>query len=257
MVAFGRIPEFDPRSLNFPIRSLLGPVRAPQTSFWDCYAALDQGNEGACVGFAWAHELAAEPEIVPNVTDNLALQFYHRAQQLDEWFGEDYEGTSVLAGAKTVTEAGHLLEYRWSFSLADLLETVSYFGPVVLGINWYSGMVSPDANGDVHVTGSIVGGHAILCYGVNTTLETVRLRNSWGRDWGDRGDCWLSWGELERLLNEDGECCVPVLRVHVGDNPPTPEPVDPIDPVEPVEPVEPVNEGCLPRFLRGFTQKRR
>jgi hypothetical protein len=63
---------------------------------------LDQGKEGACVGFAWSHELAAYPVRV-EVDDEFARsKIYAEAQKIDEWPGEAYHGTSVLAGAKVV-----------------------------------------------------------------------------------------------------------------------------------------------------------
>jgi len=231
MVAFGRLPEFDGRSRNYPIRSLLGPRRVPVSQLWMCDQVLDQGNVGACVGFSWSHELVAEPEVVPNVSNLSALTLYHQAQQLDEWPGEDYEGTSVLAGAKATVETGWLVEYRWAFSLDDILETLSYHGPVIFGLNWYEGMMDPDGSGVIHPTGEIVGGHAIMGRGLDVTKEYVILHNSWGVSWGQGGTCRISWGDLWRLMSEDGECCVPVLRTHVGD--------------EPIEP-EPEPAGCLP-----------
>jgi hypothetical protein len=218
---------------------------------WDCYVVLDQGNVGACVGFSWAAELAAEPEAVADIDNLMGMRLYNRAQLLDVWpETPPEEGSSVLAGAKAVSEGDSpwIIEYRWAFGIDDLLETVSYFGPVVLGINWYSGMMNPDAAGVIHVTGEVVGGHAILCRAVFADSQEVILHNSWGRDWGINGTARLSWSDLDRLLHEDGEACVPVLRVHIGE--------EPVVPIEPEEPVEPIQEGCLPRFLRGLVQRR-
>ncbi len=39
------------------------------------------------------------------------------------------------------------------------------------------------------------------------------MRNSWGRGWGVDGDCLISIEDLDRLLGEAGEACVPVRRV--------------------------------------------
>jgi hypothetical protein len=173
---------------------------------------LDQGNVGACVGFSWAAELAARPTVIAHITNDTGHLLYRRAQQLDQWPGESYEGSSVIAGAKAVTEAGYMTEYRWAFSLPDALEAIAYHGPCVLGIPWYSGMMRTDANGYIRPTGSVVGGHAILVRGVSVKRQAVLLRNSWGADWSLRGDAWLLWSDLGRLLSEDGECCVPVRR---------------------------------------------
>lgn len=235
--SFGRIPEFDERSRNYPIRALLGPKRAPKSTLWPCSQHLDQGQVGACVGFSWAHELIAEPEVVPDVTRDYAFMLYYDAQRLDEWEGEDYEGTSVLAGAKATMAADWLQEYRWAFGIDDLLETVSYLGPVIIGINWYVGMLDPDPEGYIVPSGDVVGGHAILVKGVNPATQSVVLHNSWGEGWGIGGDALIRWSDLDRLLHEDGECCVPVIRTQVI---PEPEP----------EPEPEVKEGCLTQIFK-------
>lgn len=206
-----RVVHFDERSRNYPIRELLATA-APRSYTWACKPHLNQGSEGACVGFAWAHELAARPVVVPNVDNTAALKVYHEAQTLDEWPGEDYDGTSVLAGAKAVQADGYMPEYRWAFSLDDLILAIGNHGPAVLGINWYNDMFNPSLMGWVKPTGGIAGGHAILARGVNIKKRYVTLRNSWGISWGCLGDCKISFDDLEFLLNDNGEACIPVQR---------------------------------------------
>lgn len=209
--------EFDEKSRDYPIRALVA-ARPFRSYTWSIGAFLDQGREGACVGFAWSHELVARPWVVRAVDDAFARRVYRRAQQLDQWPGESYDGTSVIAGAKACHELDLIREYRWAFGLDDLRLAIGYAGPAVLGLNWYSGMFEPDDDGRIAPTGSLAGGHAILAYRVDERRERVWLHNSWGADWGvdDRhfggGKCWLSFADLDRLLGEDGEACVPVVR---------------------------------------------
>ena len=224
-----RLPEFDAQSRSFPIRALLSDEQQerPIRSFtWNLPRLpahlpgfpLDQGREGACVGFSWAHELAFRPRPIASVTDLVALGIYHEAQRLDEWPGEDYDGTSVLAGAKAVIARGFMDEYRWAFGLDDLLRAIAYKGPAVLGINWYSGMWRPDSEGRIRPTGLLEGGHAILAprvIGERSPFVEMRRRvyvyNSWGAGdgwpWG-----WLNWDDMEVLLHEQGEAVIPVVR---------------------------------------------
>ena len=213
MPAFGRLPEFDERSKAWPIRTLLGAPRPPRSYTWSCPVNLDQGNVGACVGFSWAAELAARPKVISNVTNDTGMQLYRRAQQLDQWPGENYSGSSVIAGAKAVTEAGFMTEYRWAFHLSDALEAIAYHGPCILGVPWYEGMSRPDSTyGYIKPTGRIVGGHAILAKAVNVRRQDVTVHNSWSHQWGVNGTARLLWTDLGRLLAEDGEVCVPVRR---------------------------------------------
>lgn len=208
---FDRIPSADERNANYPMRALV--AAKPLRSYtWRCDTWLDQGREGACVGFAWAHDLAARPR--PRMTDHQhARSIYRWAQQLDEWPGENYEGTSVLAGAKVCHAQGHFTEYRWATSLEDLLLGIGYWGPAVLGVNWYSGMFDTDHDGYIHPTGSVMGGHAILAHRVNVPGRFVQLHNSWGSGWGVQGRARISFDDLERLLADDGEACIPVRRL--------------------------------------------
>lgn len=206
----GRLKQWDARSRNFPIRTLL-PDKPLRSYTWSCGTVLDQGNVGACVGFSWAHELAARPKIHP-ADNRLGMTLYHSAQELDEWPGSNYEGSSVLGGAKAVQRAGYLREYRWAFGIQDALGAIAFRGPVVLGINWYSRMFDV-VDGFVRVGGSIAGGHAILARGVNVRTESVLLHNSWSPSWGVHGTARISFSDLERLLREDGECCVPTQRL--------------------------------------------
>jgi hypothetical protein len=212
-----RLESFDERSRSFPVRALLATT-APRSYTWGVPGGvgqvLDQGREGACVGFAWAAERAARPVPRPT-TDADALAVYRAAQVVDEWPGEAYSGTSVLAGAKVAAERGWLTEYRWGFGLDDALAAISRHGPCVLGIPWYDSMYRPTIKGgraSITVTGTVVGGHAILARGVSVKRREVLLRNSWGPDWGIGGDAAISWDDLGRLLAAGGECCVPVLR---------------------------------------------
>ena len=214
----GRLIEFDLTSTRYPIRSLLGPRSVLQSKEWPCFEYLDQGNVGACVGFSCEHDIAADPVMLP-VSHNHAMQIYKEAQRIDPWPGEDYEGTSVLAGVKTLKAMGYISEYRWAFSIDDVLDTLANYGPVIFGINWYSGMFYPNAAGVINPSGSLAGGHAILGVGYNHEHQLVHLHNSWGQGWGRGGDCWISVANLTRLLNERGEACVPVVRTDPNPQP--------------------------------------
>jgi hypothetical protein len=213
-----RIPEFDEKSRLFSIRETL-ETRKPRSYTWRCNKWLDQKNEGACVGFSFAHELAARPFEFRNITDSDAREYYFRAQQLDDWPGGSYpgaspfyEGTSILAGAKAIVEKGHIEEYRWAFGVEDLVLAIGHSGPAVIGVNWYESMFNVGTDGYLRVSGQKTGGHAILVRGYNSVARRFMLRNSWGKNWGRNGDCFISYEDMERLLNEKGEACIPMIR---------------------------------------------
>lgn len=219
-------PRHDPRSRDYPIRTLLRSTTTRQDRQWPPGAVLDQGYEGACVGYAWTSEALATPVPVdlkrlrayaPTEPNNFARFVYRSAQHIDEWSGEQYEGTSVLAGAQTMWNLGLLNEYRWAFNIQDVADTVANLGPVVVGTNWYSGMYqAPD--GLLTRAGTLVGGHAYLIVGYTKSnprlggAESLTVKNSWGPSWGRNGLADITLDNMASLLAEQGEACVPVRR---------------------------------------------
>jgi hypothetical protein len=212
----GRLHAPDALDRRFPMRAALADVPGELRSYtWNCYARLDQGNEGSCVGHGVAHELAARPVVVPKVTHPMAVSIYRAAQQIDEWPGDDYEGTSVRAGMKVAQQRGHYAEYRWADHEPDIAVAVAWRGPVVMGTNWYQAMFTPDADGFLRPDGTVAGGHCWLLIGLSLRRDAYRMLNSWGPMWGDNGCAWIARSSVARLLSEDGEGVLP-LRTRVA-----------------------------------------
>ncbi len=216
-----RLVQFDERSRNYPIRAstVVGPK--PRSYSWRCYQTLNQKNEGACVGFAWAHELLARPMEHAGLDNEFARRVYHNAQRDDQWEGGSYpgaspvyEGTSVIAGAKVCQRMAAFKQFRWSFSLEELILGIGY-SPAVLGVAWDDSMYRPDSKGYIRPNGDQVGGHAILCRSVSLKLKRFILRNSWGVGWGLGGDCYITFDDMGALLDRQGEACFAVGRTGV------------------------------------------
>jgi hypothetical protein len=220
------VPRFDERSKQYPIRGVMKTSVRRRNKLWTPGPIIDQGNEGACVGFGWTDEVLAAPvpvdltrvkKDVPRDPTAFALAAYNRAKEIDEYEGVDYEGTSVLAGAKVMGEYGLVKEYRWAFGINDVVDAVLAKGPVVLGIYWYDSMY--DAPGGVlTVKGPIVGGHCLTAVGYTVKSprlngeDGVVLQNSWGPTWGINGLAEIRVNDLAKLLDNDGEACVPSRR---------------------------------------------
>lgn len=227
---------YDERSRAYPVSALLSPDTVAVSKRWNCYSRLDQNGIGACVGFAWANELAAEPVVIPKVTNQTGFDIYYAAQKIDEWPGENYEGTSILAGAKVVQQKGYIKEYRWAFSIDDVINTISQLGPVIFGIPWYNDMFTPKADGEVTPTGVAKGGHAFLGEEVDIERRRVWGLNQWnGENWGVKGRFYMTFENFAKVLGQGGQCLYPVSRID-----PNPEPVPP-------SPPSPV---VIPHFVR-------
>lgn len=210
-----RVPIFDQRSRDYSIVKSL-PSQKLVSKTWECLTTLDQGKEGACVGFGLAHELLCEPVAAPPYLVNAAYakkNIYWEAQKIDKRPGGSYpgarpkyEGTSMLAGVKVLKNLGWITGYDWSFSVNDLALGIGHYGPAVIGVIWTDSMYDTDENGFVHPKeGYIIGGHCILCRGVNVAEKYFILRNSWGKEFGNKGDCYISFEDMDYLLHMNGE----------------------------------------------------
>jgi hypothetical protein len=214
----------DKKDARDRIASLPRPRRAtavqlPDFKYWgDSAWRGDQGSFPHCVAYSAVHRIENSPTTYPESGPVVApTDVYARAQQIDEWPGENYDGTSVRAGAKVMLEKGFISEYQRITSLQELIDFLrspgsAGGGPVLIGIDWHEDMFSPvyeqDALGDYRwlliPTGAVSGGHAVLVNGVNVPRETFRILNSWGRDWGVDGRASMRFSDMDSLLFSEG-----------------------------------------------------
>lgn len=242
-IKLDRVPEFDERSRQYQIATKIEQhfgARPPIRSYnWFPGVTLDQGNDGACVGFSTSHRLAGYPVQVPNVDNTFARNIYFEAQKVDEWPGGEYpgatpvySGTSVLAGMKVAKTQGYISEYRWIGAgsgkpMEDVVDTLGWVGGIVFGIDWYNSMYTPRPSGliEVDFNSGIAGGHAIYAFGMwcnavlpgegSAPMNLVVFQQSWGTTWGIKaygqqgGMCYMKLEDVEQLLLRGGEGAVP------------------------------------------------
>jgi hypothetical protein len=148
------------------------PAKTIDPPAWRAF--YNQGSEGACVGFGCSRMMG-----LLNRVRYDSFWLYHEARKVDEWPGEDYDGTSVRAALDVLRTQGHvrvgakgkrlppsvaegISANRWATSVDDVLKVLGY----------------PDK-------------------------DYVEFANSWGLDYPRRTRMPAS--VLERLLNENGE----------------------------------------------------
>jgi len=211
----GRFSKPDVRDKQFLISSML-PKKLPGIDYkywWTNGWWGNQGYKPQCVAYSWAHWLAAGPITQKSsrkggVAPYDTAYLYNEAQKIDRWPGEDYDGTSVRAGVKVLQSAGYIKGYNWSWDIDTTVNALLTLGPVVVGTWWLRDMFYPNEKGIIKATGNKLGGHAYLLDGVNVKKKLIRIKNSWGRDWGKKGFAYISFDDMDKLIKDYGEVCM-------------------------------------------------
>lgn len=192
---------------------------------------LDQGNLGSCVPNAGIGNLGTDP-LFANlpVTDPYALDesgalhLYSDVTRADDYPGQyppNDTGSDGLTCAKVLTRAGVIAGYTHTFSLEDALKALSVTS-FITGINWYSDMFNPNAEGIVRPTGTLAGAHEIVADEYDDRRGLVGCSNSWRETWGLGGRFYIPTDDYGTLLAQDGDV---TIFTPITADPPTPTPV--------------------------------
>jgi len=85
-------------------------------------------------------------------------------------------------------------------TIDELKQAIYRDGPVLAGIMVYENFITPGTGGFIKIPeGKWLGNHAVAAVGWNDNLTYagykgfIRVRNSWGASWGDKGYCWIPY----------------------------------------------------------------
>lgn len=231
----GRHVLHDSRSLNYPAPEG-GPRAWRSVRHQRFIPILNQGNLGSCTGNAAVGCLgtaqfwddATKQVLSPTDAardENEAVKLYSAATGLDPFEGAyppNDTGSNGLSVAKACKNAGLISGYTHAFSLDALLTALSK-QPVIVGTRWTHDMFTPDADGRLHPSGEVAGGHEYALDELDVDRQHIGMTNSWGSSWGQDGRAWFSFDDFDSLLHRHGDCTV---FTPVAEPSPTPTPSD-------------------------------
>lgn len=217
----GRHVRHDSRSKNFAVEAKplneLKSVRHTRR-----IPILDQGQIGSCTGNAATGCIGTDPfftaplvravlsETDATLDEQYALQVYSKATLIDTTAGSyppDDTGSDGLSVAKVLKGSGLIEGYRHAFSLEASLTALSE-RPVIIGTEWLGDMFKPLPDGRLVPVGSVEGGHEYVLDELDVENKRVWMDNSWTPDWGIQGRAYLTWDDLGKLLDAQGDCTV-------------------------------------------------
>ncbi len=176
---------------------------------------LDQGQVGSCTGNAGIGAIGCEPYFNDGATspysldEKGALALYSAAESIDGDgpYPPNDNGSSGLSIAQALLNSKTIPGYQHTFTLNDALLALTQY-PILFGTNWYDTMFNPDADGRVHPTGNVAGGHEIMARQLDVENKRVWFDNSWGTGWGVQGRFYLTFDDFATLLSQQGDVTV-------------------------------------------------
>lgn len=221
--------RLDPEDLKY--RLLRGAASGPLPKRVDFRSKLppayDQGDLGSCT----ANALVTAVQFLQPTLPGSRLFLYYNERLMDFDVTED-AGSTLSTGVACLAKYGLCQEADWPYvtqhfamkpsayaylagrkhvfphhvhvvpTLTEMMACLAAGHPFVVGIQVYSSF----ENDAVARTGKVpmpnenaeelLGGHAVLCVGYDSTQKVFIMRNSWGPSWGDHGHFYLPFAYL-------------------------------------------------------------
>jgi hypothetical protein len=214
----GRLRAPDPRDRMYALPQRPRAAVGVTKRLWRSPGILDQGQTSQCVVYSGDKYLTTRPITNKGFRTNEDREkIYKEVQALDEWPGEDYDGTSVRAFYKWLKDKGFISEYRWAFDCETIINHVLGTGPVQMGTIWDDGLSQPDPRGYLSPTTDTAddSGHAWIIVGADREARNpdgssgrVTMVNSWGYEWAKKGRAFLTFDNVDKLIKMEGEAAV-------------------------------------------------
>lgn len=201
---------------------------------------LDQGSLGSCSAnaFASAYQFDLIKQNSKKIFTPSRLFIYWNERSLRGTVNQD-SGAYMADGMKAILTWGVCPESYWPYfvsqfrlkpstlayseakkhkaviyksvavDLTQMKNCLSSGYPFVFGISVYESFFNVKSNGLIAkpdpTREKLLGGHAMVCLGFDETRKVFIVRNSWGPNWADHGNCYLPYDYLANL-NFTSDC---------------------------------------------------
>lgn len=199
---------------TFSLQDRLGPI-------------LDQGQLGSCVSNAFAQYI----HMMTNRSVSISrLYHYYCGRALDQTSSLEDSGLSIRQAAKIIGKYGACQEPVWPYDITKFNElpplsvfkscnlfrsyTYSFLNqdlnsiksclsvtkrPVIFGFDVYDSFmrsVRGVISTPIISKETLLGGHCMLIIGYNDVNQRFTCVNSWGRNWGTNGLCFMPYNYI-------------------------------------------------------------
>lgn len=235
----------DPRDKLYTTIRKMAAVQIPD--FVDLSAKQTPVEDQLTIGSCTANALVAAREFLDfndvdgKYTDLSRMALYWFERQKEGTIDED-AGAFIRSGIKILVKRGVCPEYMWPYDVSkfkqrppvesdlvalafkvrdyhrvttyhDLLSALAEGFPVVFGATIFTSFEKEEVvkTGKVEMPGDgddAIGGHAILAVGYNKKDQTIKVKNSWGEKWGDKGYCYFPMDYFNPLGKLVEDCWV-------------------------------------------------
>lgn len=205
---------------EYPITRRAGYGQAEVTSkfWWQSRMKLNQGDTGICVACTFVHRRADGP--IP--TSGLDLAYAKDLYVAATGDASLQQGTNAWYVCEELRARRAISHYYWVTNATQMVNTVLTVGTVCVGTDWHTSMFVPKRKHgklfvEVDFTSNVEGGHEYLISGLELKPKSgppfYRLKNSWGKDWGDQGNACIAVKDLHELLFRRGGDAVVITEL--------------------------------------------
>lgn len=181
---------------------------------------FNQGNIGSCTMNAGYGTLVTAPFATKPmaITQGTIQDGYRLETRIDDsqipghWEPTDTGSTGAWSMI-VLQQLGLIADWQHTTDMASALRLLNR-GSISGGFTWWNSFFTPDKTGTLVLDQSegIGGGHQIAITANDVDGKRVRLRQSWGLDWGLRGHAWIPYSVLSDLMDDGGDIVQPILK---------------------------------------------